>query len=249
LRVVRLGAVVLAVLWAAPAAAQTGSRPGPWAFDVRGVTSPVPGDPAFYPPLDASARIPARGFGVDVGAHVYLVTMGPARLGVGASIVTVRATTTPPAPVVAPGSATAAPAAQSIELDMQSLAPQVSFNFGTRNGWSYLSAGYGAMIVNTTTTGVAPAKRATGESWELRRLADVGDYNALNVGGGARWFLKSRMAFTFDVRLYRVSAGTVGPVVTETVVVEGETSADPPAVPEQTPGRMQLIVGAGLSFR
>ena len=63
---------------AVPAAAQAKSRPGPWVLDVRGVTSPVPTDPDYYPPL-AAVLVPERGFGVDVGAHVYLFNLGPAR--------------------------------------------------------------------------------------------------------------------------------------------------------------------------
>jgi hypothetical protein len=213
--------VVALALAAAPAAAQTTSRPGPWVLDVRGVTSPVPQDAAFYPALDVSALVPQRGFGLDAGGHVYLFDLGSSRVGIGATIVIVRAVTRPPAAAAVPGSTTPVPPRQSVEVGLRHAAPQVSFNFGSRDGWSYLSAGAGPTMVSTKTAAVDPAERETG------RLT------TLNFGAGARWFLKTRLAFGFDIRFYRMQPGTAG---------EGEAA-------EPTPRKMLLTVGAGLSFR
>jgi hypothetical protein len=234
------------VLVAGPARAQTEppSRPGPWVLDVHGVTSPVPQDPAFYPPLDPSALVPARGFGLDIGSHVYLFDLGAARFGVGASLSTIRSTAKPTVPATAPG-ATPAPAGQSLALHLMYLAPHVSLNFGSRGGWSYLSGGMGAAMVRTTTTGVSPGERETAPLWEFDRLWKFQDYNMLHVGGGARWFAKPRMAFSFDLRLYRVSPGTAGAIVLAVPPVPPPVAGPP--VP--TPGMMQFTVGAGLSFR
>jgi hypothetical protein len=213
--------VVALALVAAPASAQTTSRPGPWVLDVRGVTSPVPQDAAFYPALDSSALVPRRGFGFDIGAHVYLFNLGASRVGVGATVVNIRAVTRPPAAVAAPGSTTTIPPRQSVEIALRHVAPQVSFNFGSRDGWSYLSAGAGPTLVSTKTTEVDPAERETG------RLT------TLNFGAGARWFLKSRLAFGFDIRFYRMDPGRAG---------EGSLA-------EPTPRKMLLTFGAGVSFR
>jgi hypothetical protein len=53
----------------------------------------------------------------------------------------------------------------------------------------------------------------------------------LNYGGGARWFIKNRLAFSLDVRIYQVQPGT-------------------PVMPLPGSPRIQLlIVGAGISLR
>jgi hypothetical protein len=227
-----LAAVAIVLIAQAPAAAQSASRPGPWVLDVRGVTSPVPRDPVFHPALDPSTLVPARGFGVDVGAHVYLFDIGHARLGLGAGMVNLRARTTPPEqPESAGGDPTPAATGQPLQLDLRTITPQVSFNFGAREGWSYLSLGAGVTRIVSTTSGEQSGRR---ESTRIRNV---------NMGGGARWFLKSHVAFTFDVRLHRLSSGTAG-------VPEGTGSVDPEAAAgEPTPGQMLLTVGAGLSFR
>jgi hypothetical protein len=73
------------------------------------------------------------------------------------------------------------------------VAPQVSFNFGTGDGWSYLSGGVGAARVQTAS--------APGAS------NDGGIVTAFNAGGGARWFVTPRLAVGFDVRLHWMSSG------------------------------------------
>lgn len=229
-------AMLLAVFVSStPAAAQTPSRPGPWVADVRGVTSPVPDDPVFFPELDSLAVIPARGFGLDVGAHVYVLNIGPSRLGLGANVVFVQATATPAA-VSASGS-TATSIGQDVQVNLRLLAPQVSFNFGSRNGWSYLSAGLGTATTTTRTTGSIDARR---ENEPAR---------AINAGAGARWFIKSRMAFGFDVRMHRVSEGTAGPIERTPAVVTTPTTPATPAVLTVTPGFTTVVISAGLSFR
>jgi len=65
------------------------------------------------------------------------------------------------------------------------LAPQLSFNFGTTNGWSYLSAGGGPARV---------------EAAETRSIQSV------NAGGGARWFLNAHAAIGFDIRMHKLAA-------------------------------------------
>jgi hypothetical protein len=98
--------------------------------------------------------VPSRAFGYDVGGHVYLFNLGSTRLGIGVNIIGVRGTATD-------GTAT-----------MRIVAPQLSFNFGSSDGWSYLSIGAGIGRVDA---------EATGSS------------SALNAGGGARWFITRRL--------------------------------------------------------
>jgi hypothetical protein len=76
---------------------------------------------------------------------------------------------------------------------MTSISPQVSLNFGRRNGYSYLTGGIGLGAFTT----------------ELEE-DPVGDADArprvLNYGGGARWFTGRRVAFALDLRFYKMGA-------------------------------------------
>jgi hypothetical protein len=170
-----LVAAVLAVA-APPAAAQTPDPVTGYVVDLRGATSGLPKETAFFPGIPVETIVPARGFGFDVGGHVYLFPLGPSRVGVGANYVRVRGTT--------PG----------IVASVRAVAPQVSFNFGTANGWSYVSAGVGRAWVTTT---------VDGESGSM--TADSDGLDAVNYGGGARWFLRRRVAVGFDIRVHRIS--------------------------------------------
>ena len=145
----------------------TPGKPGPFVIDVRGVTSGIPASPGLYPDLGDQYVVPARGFGFDVGAHIYLFSLGPARLGIGANYIEVRGTAT------------------DADATLETIAPQLSFNFGTSDGWSYLSVGAGTARVNA----VASASSS-----------------AINAGGGARWFLKRHLAVGFDVRFHMIAA-------------------------------------------
>ena len=192
LRTALAGLVALAVT-AAPAAGQAASPPGPWIVDIRGITSSVPTDLSFYP-AQSAAFVPSRGFGLDLGGHVYVMTVGPARLGLGANVVLLRSTATEPvAPADADGDDDVLPA-QRLTLNLRTVAPQVSFNFGSRDGWSYLSAGMGIGSVATRVEGATTAERRSG------RLRSI------NFGGGARWFLNPRMAIGFDIRAHSLAA-------------------------------------------
>ena len=172
----RVLVVLVLVVAAAPAAAQGPDPVAGYVFDLRGATSGLPKETAFFPSLPVETTVPARGFGFDVGAHVYLFKFGASRVGVGANYVRVRGT--------APG----------IVANTSTVAPQVSFNFGSANGWSYLSAGLGRAWVTTT---------VDDEAGTL--TAESGGLSATNYGGGARWFLRRRLAVGFDARFHRIA--------------------------------------------
>lgn len=141
--------------------------PGPFVVDIRGVTSGVPTATALYPELTFQDAVPSRGFGFDVGAHIYRFHLGAARLGLGANYIRVNGN------------------AANAHVNLQLVAPQLSFNFGTANGWSFLSAGLGP----------------------VRILGDKRfDTTSLNAGGGARWFTSNHLAIAFDIRLHKLAA-------------------------------------------
>jgi hypothetical protein len=157
------------------------------------------------------AELPGRGFGGQVGVHVYLLRWRALTVGIGGEAIVARATSTPPAD--------SSSSLVAVEERLVSASPQLSFNFGTGHGWSYLSGGVGRSVWSLHETGLVPGS------------ADVEPLQTLNYGGGARWFIKNRLAFSLDVRIYQVQPGT-------------------PVTPLPGSPRIQLlIVGAGISLR
>jgi hypothetical protein len=226
--------VVLAILLlaSAPAAAQTPGPggPGPYVIDLRGAASGVPQTQAFYPPFPAGTTVPRRAFGFDVGGHVYPLRLGVAWLGVGADLLLTRGTssTAVPAATATAGSGTSSSGSSSgvssasnggstsagtapatfpdVAVTSRIVSPQVSFNFGSHDGWSYLSVGYDVGSIVSKGNGTP----------ELSQ--DSGTLKGPNFGGGARWFLRERVAFGFDMRFHRLPganlfAATVGVAV------------------------------------
>lgn len=197
-RCVLLAAVVCCAT-ASEAQTLSPGPPGPFVIDLRGATIGVPSDPAFFPALPVESSVPARGFGADVGAHVYPFGWGPSRVGLGVDILYARGSV----------------AGAGLSTVVKGVAPQVSFNFGSRDGWSYLSAGYGTMSLRSE----APVVTRTIESDDGEIVVtettggsvESGSVPALNFGGGARWFLSRHLAVGFDLRFYRLSAGDVTP--------------------------------------
>ena len=204
-------AVVLAIVALTPGAASAQvSAPGPYVFDVRGAMSGAPGDVSFYPPVPTTLRVPQRAFGFGIGGHVYAFHIGVARLGFGVDLMRVRGTAKTDASAIATTSTTdststnatgaAATGTVTASMTVTTVAPQVSFNFGTHEGWSYLSAGLG--MTSTRAEASLPAAILGVDSGGSRHLHAA----TLNVGGGARWFLRERLAFGFDVRFHHLRA-------------------------------------------
>ena len=222
----------LGVFSGTPVAAQIAAPgpPGPYVIDVRGATSAIPQDAVLFPPVPTATIIPSRGYGVDVGAHVYLMQLGPGRLGIGASVLRVRGTASPATPASGSIAGTTGPATRpDVDATLTTIAPQLSFNFGSAEGWSYVSAGVGRAHMTTGTSAFGGGGRGT--TMTPARSMDSGTRSSTNVGGGARWFAKAHTAFSFDVRLHLVSAGAADGTV--------------PATPRMT----LLVVSAGISLR
>lgn len=162
---------------------------GLFVIDARGVMARFKQLPTVANALGVDpSELPGRGFGVSVGAHLYPVRRRGLALGVGAEML-----------LRARGSRTR-PAATSTDVEgptvvtrMSAFSPQVSLNFGKRDGWSYVSAGLGP------TTYTTELESSTLDETESRS-------SALNYGGGARWFTNKHVAFTFDLRFYSIRA-------------------------------------------
>jgi hypothetical protein len=131
-------------------------------------------------------NLPTWGLGLVVGAHLYPVR-GKVSLGLGGEMLWSRARRTPE-PAVAGGEP-----GPTVNTRFRSISPQVSLNFGSRRGWSYLSGGIGWVDFTTELEEFPVAESDTRT-------------RAINYGGGARWFAKEHLAFCFDLRFYRIDA-------------------------------------------
>jgi hypothetical protein len=124
--------------------------------------------------------------------HWYPVRMGRlVTLGIGGEILISRGSNTGE-PETESG-----PEGPTVKTRFSSVSPQVSLNFGKRQGWSYLTGGFGWAGFRT--------------ELETSPVADSGP-RAFNYGGGARWFAKEHLAVSLDLRFYAVGAqeATVG---------------------------------------
>jgi hypothetical protein len=152
------------------------------AFDAHGFMTSV-GDVTTENDLHVTAtNLPSKVRGFSLGANLY-VKRGPGfGIGLGGELVMGRGRHT-----------TTDPTGQTPDLKtatrLKSLSGNASMNFGQRNGWSYLSGGYGPLqlwsYLDDESPRPAPPSSMT-----------------FNFGGGARWFFSSHVAFSFDVRFY-----------------------------------------------
>lgn len=189
--IIVLSVALLVLARARPVFAQQPvQRIGPFVLDVRGAM-PKYGqnaDLAVAHGLNAG-DLPSRGFGVVVDGHYYFLKWHAITFGIGGQVLLSRGHN---------GGSAAGPA---VTTTFKAFSPQISFNFGTGRGWSYLSGGVGrsTLVIQAET---APAEQAQ-------------PLTTINYGGGARWFMTPHLAFTFDVRFYDIgqhpaSAGRPG---------------------------------------
>jgi hypothetical protein len=208
LRTVAVAAATLVVA-DAPVAAQDPPPPiGPFVVDLRGSVPRLPNDPQLADSRGLDPReLPRQGLGLDLGAHLYLVKWRGVTFGIGGQLLIARARAGPRAagPLVL----------RAVTERFTTVAPQLSFNFGDGDGWSYISGGIGPAIWSVVPDGEPPA------------ATDDERLQTINYGGGARWFAKPHLAVTFDVRLYAINPGTPhlgrpgGPRTTLLVIAAG----------------------------
>ena len=187
LHLVAAAALVLAA--AAVAAAQAPPPP------IRGFVVDVRGTLPFFPSNQqladsrglTLAELPGVGKGLDAGAHLYLKRWKSVTIGIGGQATFGRST--------ASGEADGQTIGRPVTERFTSIAPQISFNFGTGNGWSYVSGGIGT----STWSVIADGEKAV--------PADSQHLKTINYGGGARWFLGKHVAFHVDLRFYAVDPG------------------------------------------
>jgi hypothetical protein len=206
---------LLASVVAAPLAAQELSEQPitRYVADLHAALPKVPGDDNLAKPYGlAGTNLPGLGLGVDVGAHLYPLRWKAVTFGVGLSGVFGRSHASP---IKQSDGSTIG---KDVTARFSAIAPQLSFNFGSAAGWSYLSGGLGSARLELRTPDTPPDT-----VWPRRKT--------INYGGGGRWFIRDRMAVTFDVRFYAMN-----PV---------------PATPNtlQSPRLRMLVISIGVSLR
>ena len=172
---------------AATASAQQQEPIGRFAADVRGIFARHKIEPSVATELNVTApNLPTRSWGLLGGAHFYPWRTSKITLGIGGEFVTARGSRAIDITSADGKTITRSP---TVRRHFTSVAPEVSFNFGHRNGWSYISGGmFGRSTLYLERTD-APAT-----SIPRRRT--------LNYGGGARWFTNEHVAFSVDFRWY-----------------------------------------------
>ena len=187
-----LALIICSTLCSRARAQEPSPRIGPFVVDFHGTLPAFPNDLLQLAESRglSLAELPGLGVGVDLGAHVYLLKWRAITFGIGGELSFGRAHSTP---LTVAGQTTIR---QPVTERFTSVAPQLSVNFGTRHGWSYLSGGIGGSVWSIHPDGQAP------------READSQQLKTINYGGGARWFAKEHFAFSFDVRFYAIDPGT-----------------------------------------
>ncbi|HWW82381.1 MAG TPA: hypothetical protein VNZ26_02200, partial [Vicinamibacterales bacterium] len=181
-------AVVLQLIAQTAWAQETPPRIGPYVFDLQ---MTIPNFPQVQQLADSRnmslSELPGSGIGLLVGAHIYPVRWRAITFGLGGELTVNRARQTLSIPASADGTIQAIrPSTEKFS----SVSPQLSFNFGSGHGWSYLTGGFGYSTWSLIPEGQDPFP------------IDSARVRTINYGGGARWFKKRHLAFSFDVRFY-----------------------------------------------
>ena len=189
--------VLLLFAIASPVAGQT-REPLPWfAIDAHAATVGLPQAEGWVPAVSADTELPGRAWGLSTGATVYPFRIGLITFGAGASIIIGKGSGESLTITSGSGPTATTRITPIVHTGITSLVPQVSINFGRKQGWSYLSAGLGVSKVSSRAdaVGSTPATEVP-EAWN----------SALNFGGGARWFMKPHLGAGFDVRFVKLAS-------------------------------------------
>jgi len=180
----------LALLLPSSALAQPKEPIGRFAADIRGAFARHKAEPSVATDLEVdAANLPTKSVGLVGGAHVYPLRLGKSvALGVGANVVFTRGSKTTETDNT-DGTTTTGP---TVRRHFRTISPEISLNFGHKNGWSYISGGMFGRSTLYLDRADAPA-------------SDAPTRATINYGGGARWFASAHVAFSVDFRWYSVN--------------------------------------------
>jgi hypothetical protein len=181
-------------------------------IDARLAIPRFPSDPAVADSRGlAHAELPSgSGWGIDLNGHVYVLTWRVITFGLGGQLLLARNHSE---------ATEANPGVRTVTERLTSFTPQLSFNFGSGDGWSYISGGIGPSVWSIVPDGQTP------------QAADEERLFTYNFGGGARWFTRRHLAVHFDVRWHIVSPGSASTTL------------------PGSPGASFFIIGAGVSVK
>jgi hypothetical protein len=210
-----LRACALVLLFAPAAASQEPPPRIPWfVVDLHGTFTKFPDEAALAASRGLQQlELPGGGFGLDGGLHLYPLRWKAVTFGIGAQVTAARSHSTPDP------NASPTLGLRPVTEKFVSAAPQLSLNFGSGKGWSYISGGIGLSQWSVVPDGAEPLD------------ADTERLRTTNYGGGARWFIRPHLAFSFDFRFYGIPAGT------------------PTELHAASPRATLLVVGAGVSLK
>jgi hypothetical protein len=189
---------VIGLLFAAPHASAQTPEPLPWfAIDLHAASVGLPTAEGWIPVVSEDTPIPDRAWGPAVAATVYPFRVGIMTFGFGAAFSTAQGKSDSLEIIEGSGANQTTRITPIVRTRVTSLIPQLSINFGHKFGWSYLSAGLGR-------TKVESSADAVGNAPEI--IIPAAWNQALNFGGGARWFMKPRLGAGFDVRFVKLGS-------------------------------------------
>ena len=214
---IRRVAAAIALIWCTIApdayAQDPPPRLPPFVIDLHGAFTRLPDEDVELARSRGltPGELPGSALGGDFGLHLYPLRVRAMTLGIGGHFTLLRGHQTPP---------------EALSLERRTVTErlvsggaQLSFNFGTGNGWSYLSGGIGRSVWRI----VPDDEDATS--------ADEEQLKTLNYGGGARWFMKKNLAFSFDIRFHAINPGS------------------PTAEFFGSPRTTLMVIGAGASLK
>ena len=181
--------LLLCLAIATPVSAEQKEPIGRFALDLRGIFARHKKEPTVAEALGVeTVNLPQRSIGLSAGAHVYPFRAGKIAFGFGGEFAMARGSSS----IKIPGPGQTVTEGPVVQRHFRSFAPEVSLNFGHRNGWSYISGGmFGRSTLYLDRTD-APA-------------SNVPTRGTINYGGGARWFINEHVAFSADFRWYSVA--------------------------------------------
>ncbi len=188
----------LVLLAAVPASAQDEERLPWFAVDLHGASVGMPTAEGWIPvPVIGDTPLPGRGFGIAGGATVYPLRLGIITFGAGVSISAAKGKGESLTITTGSGATAVTVVTPIMRTGVFNVLPQLSINFGHKFGWSYLSAGLGTTRVTSSMDAVGTTPQViVPETWN----------QAINFGGGARWFMRPHLGASFDVRFVKLGS-------------------------------------------
>jgi hypothetical protein len=178
-------------------------EPLPWlAIDLHAASVGLPTAQGWIPVVSDDTPVPDRAWGPAIAATVYPFRLGIMTFGFGAAFSTAQGTSDSIEIIEGSGATATTRITPIVRTRVTNLIPQVSINFGHKLGWSYLSAGVGRTNVDSRADDV-DGRVSVPAVWS----------QALNFGGGARWFMKPRLGAGFDVRFVKLGSRAATPAV------------------------------------